>query len=54
MTGRIWTYGVCEYCLKNSHEEVKMVRENIVSADTAGNCSEEFWVCPACGSTKKL
>ncbi len=47
--GRSWKYGVCEICRKNSHEEIKMVREVI---EMHGK-KEEFWVCPACGATKK-
>ena len=43
---RTWTYGVCESCLKNSHENVKMIKEKVVSGDLEGKYSEEIWVCP--------
>lgn len=43
-----WTYGVCESCLKNAGERVEMARECI------GSGCPEFFVCPQCGSTKRL
>jgi ribosomal protein L37AE/L43A len=46
-----WTYGICEYCQKNRHEEVKMKREKIVGYN---NESKKIWICPNCGSTKSL
>jgi len=49
-----WTYGICESCLKNSHEKVKMIEEKVVSADLEGGNSETIWVCPVCGASKKL
>lgn len=50
-----WSYKFCETCLKNSHEEVEMVREKILSADVAASHSgQEMWCCPVCGSTKRL
>jgi hypothetical protein len=45
-----WSYGICEVCLKNAHEENKM--EKIVLKSEYG--SEEVWCCPVCGATKKL
>lgn len=51
---KTWTYGICEFCLKNSHEKVKMVKERVVSGDLEGKYSEEVWCCPVCGATKKL
>lgn len=47
---KTWSYGVCETCLKNSHEENKM--EKIVLKSEHG--SEEVWCCPVCGATKRL
>jgi len=49
-----WTYEICECCLNNSHEKVKMVKEKLISGDLEGKYSDELWVCPVCGSTKKL
>jgi rubrerythrin len=40
-----WTCGICETCVKNSHETVRMLRQKL--ADDA-----ESWVCPECGATK--
>ena len=54
MSPHTWTYAICETCLKNSHKKVKMVRQNLVSADTEGKRSKEVWVCPVCGSTKEF
>jgi len=51
---KTWTYGYCETCMKNSHENVKAVREKLISGDPEGKCSGETWVCPQCGSTKRL
>ena len=51
---RTWTYGICETCLKNSHEKVEMVREKVVSGDIEGRYSEEIWICPVCGASKRL
>lgn len=45
-----WTYGYCESCMKNSHSEIKMIREKVSSEFE----SVEMWVCVKCGSTKKL
>jgi len=42
---------LCENCLKNSHEEVKMVKVTLIS--DYGK-KEEMWCCPVCGSTKRL
>lgn len=49
---RTWNYGFCEHCIKNAHEKVKMKREETFSEDRT--YSEVWWVCPRCGSTKKL
>jgi len=49
-----WTFSICEICLKNSHEKVKLVRKKIISGDPEGKYSKEFWVCPVCGATKRL
>ena len=49
-----WTYGMCGSCLQNSHEEVKMVRDKIVSGDPEGKHSQEMWCCPVCGFTRLL
>ncbi len=43
-----WNYGVCENCLKNADDKIKMVRECI------GIGCPEMFVCPQCGSTKRL
>jgi DNA primase catalytic subunit len=51
MVRRSWTFGLCENCLKNSHEEVKMVKITLIS--DYGK-KEEMWCCPVCGSTKRL
>lgn len=48
---RSWTFGTCESCLKNSHEEVKMKKILLVSDDGK---KEEMWCCPVCGATKRL
>ncbi|MEM5829152.1 MAG: hypothetical protein QW040_01150 [Candidatus Aenigmatarchaeota archaeon] len=48
---RSWTFGICESCLKNLHEKVKM--EKIVMISDEGK-KEEVWCCPVCGATKKL
>ena len=43
-----WNYGFCENCMKNAGDKVVMVREKIEEA------SPKFFVCPQCGSTKRL
>jgi hypothetical protein len=43
-----WTYGHCESCMKNAREKIKMIREKI------DENSPVMFVCPQCGSTKKL
>ena len=48
-----WNYGICETCLKNSHEMVKMKKEKIIACGP-NNLSKEMWVCPVCGATKEL
>jgi rubrerythrin len=40
--------------MKNSHENIKTVREKMISGDPEGKYSEKIWVCPQCGSTKRL
>lgn len=45
--GNSWTYGKCESCLKNAGDSIHMVCENI---DNNFVC----FVCPQCGSTKRL
>ena len=47
-----WTLGLCESCLKNAHEKVKVIREIVYSTDS--NSAEEMFVCPQCGATKRL
>lgn len=54
MTGRTWSCGICQSCWKNSHEEVKMIREKIVSGDIEGKYSKEVYVCPVCGFTREI
>ncbi|MFH0710961.1 MAG: hypothetical protein V1944_00090 [Candidatus Aenigmatarchaeota archaeon] len=49
-----WTYSLCDTCLKNAHEEVLMKREKFASTYDDVNSSEEYWICPKCGSCKKL
>lgn len=49
-----WNYGICETCLKNSHEKVKMRREKVFCCDLEGNYYKEMWVCPVCGATKEF
>lgn len=46
-----WTYSFCESCAKNVHEDVKMIREIVLSKS---GVKEEMWVCPQCGSTKRF
>ena len=43
-----WTYGICERCLRNSHERVEMVREFLVSGNPNDNkrSDKKIWVCP--------
>jgi hypothetical protein len=53
MVRRNWTYGLCETCMKNLHEEVKMERILISSTDDSDK-SEQMWCCPLCGATKRL
>ena len=36
-----WTYGICERCLRNSHERVEMVREFLVSGNPNDNKRSE-------------
>ena len=43
-----WNFGFCETCMKNAHDKIKMIREKIEAN------SPEFFVCPQCGSTKRL
>ena len=43
-----WNYGLCESCLKNAGDKVKMVKERI------GHSPDEHFVCPQCGATKRL
>lgn len=45
-----WNYGFCETCVKNAHERVRMVKERI----DPSHRKTEFFVCPECGSTKRL
>lgn len=52
--GTAWTYGHCETCMKNAHEEVKMVREALASGNPEDKTAVEVWACPKCGSTKRL
>jgi len=54
MATKTWTYGLCESCLKNSHERIEMGKEAIKSRYPEIKNSEEMWVCPICGATKKL
>jgi hypothetical protein len=49
-----WTYKICEICSKNSHEKIEMKKERIFSTDANNEYFEEMWICPTCGSTKKL
>lgn len=43
-----WNYGLCEVCMKNGGESVRMVRECIEPG------CPEYFVCPQCGATKRL
>jgi hypothetical protein len=52
-TDRSWTYGVCETCLRNAHEKHDMQRELLVDTNDEDN-KIEVWVCPNCGSTRRL
>lgn len=54
MTCKTWTCGVCESCLKNAHEEIKMIEQTIISGDPKEIFSKEIFVCPKCGATKTL
>jgi len=51
-----WTFGVCENCKQNWNLEIKMVKEKLVSGNSAGKykSDSEIWVCPKCGYTRKL
>ncbi len=49
-----WTYEICESCLNNSHEKVKMIKEKIISGDPEGKYSQELWCCPVCGFSRLL
>jgi hypothetical protein len=46
-----WTYGICEYCQKNMHEDVKMIQDVIVGYNGK---PKRLWICPRCGTTKSL
>ena len=48
-----WTYGHCESCMKNLQYKVKMFKEKLIHVNPAEK-TKEVWVCPVCGSTKKL
>ena len=54
IVGVNWEYSFCDYCLRNAHEKVAMVRQNLVSTFEDSKFSEEYWICPKCGSDKKL
>ena len=54
MSELTWTCGICQPCLKNSHIEVKMIKEKIISGDIEGKYSKEVYVCPACGFTREI
>ena len=41
----------CENCLKNAHEEIKMIAEKVLIDNYR---DIEILVCPACGSTKSI
>ena len=43
-----WNYGVCENCLKNGGDKIKMVRED------ADSHIPHHFVCPQCGATKRF
>lgn len=46
-----WTFGICEYCQKNMHEEIKMKKERVIGYNGK---PQNIWVCPQCGTTKSL
>jgi len=50
----LWTYGFCESCLKNSHEKIEMVEQELFTGDSKGKYLGKIWVCPVCGATKSL
>lgn len=50
---RSWTYAVCETCLRNAHEKHEMQREILVDTNEETN-RIEVWVCPNCGSVRRL
>ena len=52
-TDRSWSYGVCESCLRNAHENHEMQREFLVDTSDE-NKKIEVWVCPSCGATRRL
>jgi len=54
MNGWTWTCGICQSCLKNSHKEVKIIKEKVISGDVKGMYSKEIYVCPVCGFTREL
>ena len=49
-----WTQGLCNCCLKNSHQKVNLVLRKIISGDEEGKYSQEILVCPVCGATQRL
>ncbi len=49
-----WTYEICESCLKNAHEKNKMIKELVKASHTDVEHAAEMWICPSCGSTKRL
>jgi hypothetical protein len=49
-----WSYGYCETCRKNAHEDVQMVKQQFASGDPKASYKSEMWVCPKCGASKLL
>jgi len=50
-----WTLGRCENC-KGNPKKVKMANGAFVSGDPDGKyrSSENFWMCPKCGYSRRL
>ncbi|MEM5852812.1 MAG: hypothetical protein QXG39_01325 [Candidatus Aenigmatarchaeota archaeon] len=51
MVRKEWHFGLCESCLKNSHQEIKMIKISLTSDEGK---TVEMWCCPVCGATKRL
>lgn len=48
-----WSHSLCESCLKNSHEEQKMILKKVISPHDESKYNE-LYVCAKCGFTRRL